>query len=75
MLVQVAVAMHCAPQAWTLKTKGLPEVYVVSRPAPARTTESPSIPHTAPTGVGDAIETPTVHYTELSAYSRQGLKG
>ncbi len=71
MFVQVAVAMHCAPQAWTLKTKGLEEVYAVIKPAPVSGTESADIPQTTPDGVGDAIATPAVHYTELSAYFHQ----
>ena len=61
MFVQVAVAMHCAPQAWILATKGLPDVYAISKPAPVRVAESPNAPHTTPYGVGDAIETPAVH--------------
>jgi hypothetical protein len=68
MFVQVAVAMHCAPQAWALKTKGLPEVYAISRPAP-------NVPHGTPYGVGDAIETPAVHYGKLLAYFHQSSEG
>lgn len=68
MFVQVAVAMHCAPQAWALKTKGLEEVYAVSKPVPVSATASAETPQTTPYGVGDAIATPAVHYTEMSAY-------